>query len=114
MDSSIGLAIQCTGIFLVTLLSFFMMRWFQSVSTKYWAIAWASLSVSLLSLFAGFHLTGELQRVCYFLYFLGEYTFGLMFIAGCRNHAGGHRLQHKNALVLAPFLVVAAVLPHLS
>jgi diguanylate cyclase (GGDEF)-like protein len=114
MDSSVGLAIQCAGIFLVTLLSFFMMRWFQSVSTKYWTIAWTCLSVSLISLFAGFHLHGEFQRICYSVYFLGEYCFGLMFVAGCRHHATGRTLSGKNVLVFAPFALVAGILPHLS
>jgi len=114
MDSSVGLAIQCAGIFLVTLLSFFMMRWFRSVSTKYWTIAWTCLSVSLASLFAGFHFQGALQRLCYFFYFLGEYGFGLMFIAGCRNHAIGEKLTRRNLLMFVPFVIVAAALPHLS
>src|SRR5438132_14434016 len=114
MDSSVGLAIQFAGIFLVTLLSFFMMRWFRGVSTRYWTIAWTCLSVSLASLFAGFHFQGAVQRLCYFLYFFSEYSFGLMFIAGCRNHATGDKLARKNVLMFVPFGIIAAALPHLS
>lgn len=114
MDSSVGLAIQCTGILLVTLLSFFMMRSLESAATRYWTIAWSCLAVSLTSLFAGFHVMGWAQHLLYTFYFLGEYSFGFMFIAGCRNHARGIRLERKNLLLLLPFALVALVLPHIS
>ena len=114
MDSSVGLAIQCVGISLVALLSFFMMRFLQSVATKYWTIAWSCLAISLASLFTGFQVQGRTQHILYSCYFLGEYLFGLMFIVGCRNHTSGDRLSRKHFLVLVPFVAMAVALPYFS
>jgi len=36
MDSNVGLAIQCGGILLITLLSLFMRSSIKSASLKYW------------------------------------------------------------------------------
>lgn len=113
MDSNVGLAIQCVGIFLVMLLSFFMLRSIQSASMKYWTLAWSCLFISLASLFTGFHVTAY-HRIFYALYFLGEYLFGLMFIAGCRSHASNVRLRRSNLYLLIPFVLLACVLPFLS
>jgi predicted signal transduction protein with EAL and GGDEF domain len=113
MDSNVGLAIQCVGIFLVTLLSFFMLRSIQSASMKYWTIAWSCLFISLTSLFIGFHISAY-HQIFYSLYFLGEYLFGLMFIAGCRSHAANLRLTRGKLYLLIPFVLLAAALPFLS
>jgi diguanylate cyclase (GGDEF)-like protein len=113
MDSNVGLAIQCVGILLVTLLSFFMMRSIQSASMKYWTIAWSCLTISLASLYVGFHVAA-LHRIFYSLYFLGEYLFGYMFAAGCRSHATNSQLKRQDLLLLVPFVLVALVLPHVS
>src|SRR5687768_2319891 len=104
MDSNVGLAIQCVGILLVTLLSFFMLRSIQSAPMRYWTIAWSCLSVSLLSLYAGFHLPAA-SKIFYALYFFGEYLFGYMFIAGCRSHARGRPLERRNLYLLVPFVL---------
>lgn len=113
MDSNVGLAIQCVGIFLVALLSFFMLRSIQSAAMRYWTIAWSCLALSLLSLFIGFHNPGA-HKIFYTLYFLGEYLFGFMFIAGCRNHAAGVLLQRRNLYLLTPFALLALLLPYVS
>jgi diguanylate cyclase (GGDEF)-like protein len=114
MDSTVGLGIQCVGIFLVTMLSFFIMHTVQGLSAKYWTLAWTCLAVSLASLFTGFHVTGLANHICYSLYFFGEYSFGLLFIAGCRNHTQGEQLGRRSLWIFSPFVVVAAVLPLLS
>jgi diguanylate cyclase (GGDEF)-like protein len=113
MDSNVGLAIQCVGILLVTLLSLFMRGSIASASLKYWTTAWAGLAVALLSLFIGFQVNGD-QRFFFFLYFLGEYAFGLMFIAGCRNHVTGNSLSRIYVYLFIAAVIVAAALPYLS
>ena len=113
MDSNVGLAIQCVGIFLVTLLSFFMLRSIQSASMRYWTIAWSGLLISLVSLYIGFHLPA-VHKIFYSVYFFGEYLFGFMFIAGCRSHARGETLKLRNLYLLIPFLLLATFLPYLS
>lgn len=114
MDSNVGLAIQCAGILLVTLLSVFMMRSIESAALRYWTIAWSCLSLALLSLFIGFHVSAWPRQLFYSGYFLGEYVFGFMFIAGCRHHATGATLARRQLFWLTPFVLLALLLPHLS
>jgi len=113
MDSNVGLAIQCVGILLITLLSLFMRTSINGASLKYWTAAWLSLSLSLVTLFIGFHVTGH-EKILYSLYFFGEYLFGLLFIAGCQNHVRDVTLNRKHYCLLIPALVMAALLPQLS
>ena len=113
MDSNVGLAIQCVGILLVTLLSFFIRRSIRSEALNYWTAAWVSLSLSLLNLFIGFHISG-FQKTFYSFYFLGEYMFGLLFIAGCRHYGSGKVLTRRELPLLTPAILAALVLPYVS
>jgi diguanylate cyclase (GGDEF)-like protein len=113
MDSNVGLAIQCGGILLITLLSLFMRSSIKSASLKYWTASWASLSVALLSLFIGFHVQPN-QKLFYSVYFLGEYLFGLLFIAGCHIQVADAPLHKRTVYFLIPAIIVAFVLPHAS
>ncbi|HEX5834148.1 MAG TPA: GGDEF domain-containing protein [Pyrinomonadaceae bacterium] len=113
MDSNVGLAIQCIGILLLTLLSLFLRSTIRSASLRYWAASWASLSVALLSLLVAFQLQPT-QKLFYSFHFFGEYLFGLLFIAGCRNQVTGEKLRKRHAYALIPTLAVALVLPYLS
>lgn len=113
MDSNVGLAIQCIGILLITLLSLFMRNSIRSESLKYWTAAWISLSLALLNLFIGFQTT-TFQKLFYSLYFFGEYLFGLLFIAGSRYYVSGKRLRKRDALWLVAPGAVSALLPSLS
>ena len=113
MDSNVGLAIQCVGILLITLLSLFLRSSIRSHSLWYWIAAWSSLSFSLVSLFIGFHVAGG-QKVFYSFYFFGEYAFGLLFIAGCRHYASGKSLSFKHYYLLIPPALVALILPYAS
>ena len=113
MDSNVGLAIQCVGVLLITLLSLFMRSSIKSNALRYWTASWASLSLALLSLFIGFQLAPR-QTIFYSCYFLGEYLFGLLFIAGCRNQVSGAALTRKHCYVLIPAVAFSLVLPHVS
>lgn len=113
MDSSVGLAIQCVGLVLVTLLFLFLRGSIRSPSLNYWAAAWASMSLALLSLLLGFHISSA-QKPFYSLYFFGEYAFGLMFAAGCRHHAAGKSPNRLHLYLLIPAILIAIFLPHLS
>ena len=113
MDSNVGLAIQCVGILLITLLSLFMRGSIRSESLKYWTAAWIGLSLALISLFIGFHATA-FQRIFYSLYFFGEYVFGLLFLAGCCHFVSGRRLRKSDSAALVVAGVVAGLLPKLS
>jgi diguanylate cyclase (GGDEF)-like protein len=113
MDSNVGLAIQCVGVLLITLLSIFMRSSIKSRALNYWTVSWASLSLSLVSLFAGFQI-GAQRTLLYSCYFFGEYFFGLLFIAGCRTQITRASLTKKHNYFLIPALTLALVLPYLS
>ena len=49
--------------------------------------------------------------VFYSAYFFGEYSFGLLLVAGCRHYAIDARLKWKHAYLPAVSLLVALVLP---
>jgi diguanylate cyclase (GGDEF)-like protein len=113
MDSNVGLAIQCVGILLITLLSMFMRSTIKSNALTYWTAAWASLSLSLISLFAAFRL-GSTHTAFYSCYFFGEYLFGLFFIAGCRSQVTRASLNRKHSYFLIPALILSLGLPYVS
>lgn len=113
MSSSVGLAIQCVGILLVALLSMSMRGSIKSASLKCWTRAWLSLSIALMSLFAGFHIAPG-HRLFYSVYFFGEYAFGLMFIGGCRYLASGATMTSRCYAMLVPAALLALTLPWLS
>ncbi len=113
MNANAGLAIQCVGIVLVALLSFSMRGSIQSAAIKYWTTAWVCLALALITLFIGIH-AGAGQKAFFSAYFFGEYSFGLMFVAGCRHYASGARLIRRSLMFAAGALAVAIVLPFMS
>jgi diguanylate cyclase (GGDEF)-like protein len=113
MDSNVGLAIQCVGVLLITLLSNFMRSSIKSNALRYWTASWAILSASLVSLFIGFRFAGT-HPIFYSAYFLGEYVFALLFIAGCRNQVTGATLTKRHGYFVIPCVAVSSVLPFAS
>lgn len=113
MDAGVGLAIQCVGIVLVAVLSYFVLHAIQGVPQRYWTAAWCCLSIALTSLLVAFH-TDTLGKLSYSLYFFGEYAFAYLFFAGCRYHASKKHLTRRDLIVVVPGLLVAALLPRLS
>ena len=112
MDPNVGLAIQCVGVLLITLLSNFMRSSIKSNALRYWTASWACLSLSLLSLFIGFHFAGH--PIFYSAYFGGEYVFALLFIAGCRSHVSGFSVARKHGYFLVPATIMSLLLPFAS
>jgi len=113
MSANVGLAIQCVGILLVALLSLSMRESIKSASLRFWTRAWICLSLGLLSLYAGFHFE-QSQNLFYSIYFMGEYGFGLLFVAGCRFHARGVSFGPRYYLFLLPAVITAILLPRAS
>jgi diguanylate cyclase len=111
MDSNVGLAIQCVGVLLITLLSIFMRSSIKSNALRYWTASWTSLSISLLSLFLGSQI-GYRQSLFYSCYFLGEYIFGLLFIAGCRSQMTGASLTKRHYYFVIPAVALSLLLPY--
>ena len=113
MESNVGLAIQCVGVLLITLLSIFMRSSIKSNALNYWTASWASLSLALVSLLIAFQLDSE-QTLLNSCYFFGEYLFGLLFIAGCRAQVSDFSLTGKHNYLLIPAAIVALVIPFAS
>ena len=113
MNANVGLAIQCAGVVLLTLLSLSMRGSIQSAALSCWIGAWACLALALISLFTGFNVAGS-HRLFYSLYFFGEYAFGLLLIAGCRHLVRVTGVTSRYYLILIPAAVLAIVLPFLS
>lgn len=113
MNATVGLAIQCVGILLVALLSLSMRGSVKNASVKYWTTAWICLALALVSLYLGIQLY-SLHKVFFGGYFFGEYAFGVMSVAGCRNHASGRRFSRSDLFLLALAVIIAAILPFVS
>jgi diguanylate cyclase (GGDEF)-like protein len=107
--SLLALIIQAVGIGLIAVLSFFLARSIDRVYLSYWWIAWACLAAGLAALFLAFRL-GSAQPVLEPCYFLGEYGFGYLLIAGCRNYATGAVLGRRHLLALIPGIFLALFL----
>ncbi|HMO79358.1 MAG TPA: GGDEF domain-containing protein [Pyrinomonadaceae bacterium] len=110
MDSKTGLLIQLNGVFLITILSVFLRRSLHLTALKYWTVAWLCLSFALISLRLAFDLE-EYRTLLFTYYFLGEYIFGFMLIAGCRSLDTDFELRTKQELWVVPFILLAIGLP---
>jgi len=113
MDSKLGLIIQLNGVFLITILSIFLRRSLKFTSLNDWTTAWLSLSFALICLRLAFEYE-QLGTLLFTYYFLGQYMFGFMLVAGCRNLADDFQLRSHTELAMIPFVMVAIVLPLLS
>ncbi len=108
--SELALLIQAVGIALIAVLSFFLGRSIDRVYLSYWWKAWTCLAASLTALFLSFRLESA-RLLLEPLYFLGEYAFGYLLIAGCRNYATGAVLRPRHLPALIPGLLLAFLLP---
>jgi diguanylate cyclase (GGDEF)-like protein len=113
LTSIAALTIQSAGIILIAVLSFFIRQSIRRKSLDYWTAAWVCLSVALVALLVAFQVQ-PLYRVLCSVYLLGEYAFGLMFIAGCRNRAKGSTIKRRDFRWLILAAIVALLLPWLS
>lgn len=109
MDSTIGLIIQFAGIFLMGTLFVFLAKSLKSDALKYWKGAWLSLAFALLSLHIAFTFP-EVVKPFNFLYYLSEYIFAYLLIAGCRSFAGDWKPSPKSWFLLVPALLISLFL----
>jgi diguanylate cyclase (GGDEF)-like protein len=114
IDASIvGLAVQWVGIGLVAILFLLLAQSVRRKFLAYWAMSWTFLAMALTALLFAFTLPIS-PKVFFTLYFLFEYAFGFLLIAGCRNHSHGTPVSLRDFWFLAPASVAALVLPQLS
>jgi diguanylate cyclase (GGDEF)-like protein len=111
--SLVGTAIQTAGVTLLAVLSFVLTRSVERQSLRYWTMAWSCLSIALAALLLSFTL--GLPRVLQPVYVFGEYAFGILFVTGCRVHAGRGALGRRDLyLLFAPAAALALILPPAS
>src|SRR5688500_19127111 len=113
MDSKIGLIVQLSGVVLITLLTLFLRRSINTITLKHWSHAWLFLSFALFCLRLAFSYEDYSTQLFSF-YFLTEYMFGFMLVAGCRSLAEGGEMSPKQELLILPFIVIAFTLPFVS
>lgn len=106
MDSKIGLVIQLAGVSLITLLSLFLRRSINVVALKHWTNAWLFLAFSLFCLRLAFSYDVYSIQLFSF-YFLNEYIFAFLLVAGCKSLAGNKEMGVRNELLILPFIFVA-------
>lgn len=109
MDSKIGLIIQFSGIFLIALLCVFLTPTLESKTLKYWRNAWFALSAALICLSVAFTFE-SLANPFFALYYLGEYAFAFLLVAGCRNYASNETISPRSCLLLIPAIAVSIFL----
>ncbi len=113
MDSKIGLIIQLAGVSLITLLTLFLRRSVKVVALKHWTNAWLFLSFALFCLRLAFSYDDYSVQL-YSLYFLNEYIFGFLLVAGCRSLVGNVDMRLRNEMFILPFIFVAFGLPFIG
>ncbi|HVT58426.1 MAG TPA: GGDEF domain-containing protein [Thermoanaerobaculia bacterium] len=106
--STVSLLIQWVGILVILGLLLFLTQSIRRPSLDYWAAAWCCLALALAALYVDveFQPQSHLLRVPYFL---GEYGFGFLLVAGCRNFASGPVLTWRS-LRWVPAGLAAALL----
>lgn len=110
MDSKIGLIIQLAGVALITLLTLFLRRSINVVALKHWTNAWLFLCFALFCLRLAFGYE-EYSLQLFSLYFLNQYLFGFLLVAGCRSLTLNSEMRLREELFILPFIVTAFGLP---
>lgn len=113
MDSKIGLIIQLNGVILITILSLCLRRSLQLTALKYWTMAWLCQSFALICLRLAFSYE-DFSVFLFPYYFLAEYLFGFLLIAGCRSLDGTYEIKPWSELFAIPLIAAAIILPQVA
>jgi diguanylate cyclase (GGDEF)-like protein len=113
MDSEFGLIIQLAGVASITLLTLFLRRSIKVDALRHWTNAWLFMCVALFCLRLAFGFTSYSIQLFSF-YFLAQYAYGFLLIAGCRSLADRNSFRFTHELLILPFIVVAFGLPFVS
>lgn len=106
--------IQAVGMVMVAGLLLPMTRAVPGQFLRYWAYAWGAVAASLFLQAASAHVPALYRPPFLVGYCLGEYLFGFLVWAGCREFATGQGFRAWHAALFLPFAPAAVVLPMLS
>jgi diguanylate cyclase (GGDEF)-like protein len=104
-----GLLVQATGALLMTSLCIALWRTMNRRPLALWSFGWATLSLSLGGLWVAFYFD-TFRQTGQVVYLFGEYVFGYLVIAGCRNYATGESPSRRDAWLLVPLLALCLAL----
>jgi diguanylate cyclase (GGDEF)-like protein len=110
MESKIDLIVQLAGVFLIAILTMCLRRSIKVAALKYWATAWLFLCFALICLRLASsydHFSPSLIS----LYFLGQYLFAFMLIAGCKCMDRDTDVSPLSELLLIPIAILSIGLP---
>ena len=107
-----ALLLQAIGILPLVLLSALLSRSIPRDTLRYFWRAWTSLAVALFSLYFSLRFPA-VRPVLEPLYYLGEYVFAGLVLAGCRSLATGAREGRRRPWLLLPAAALAVALAHL-
>lgn len=99
--SFLPIAVQAAGILMVAGLLRPLTRVVPGRFVGFWWIAWIALTVALFSVFGAIRFP-EVREPFLVGYCLGEYLFGFLLWAGCREFATGKPLTHADWRIFAP------------
>lgn len=109
MDSKIGLIIQFSGILLIAVLFVFLTHSLRSDALRYWRNAWLALAGALVCLSIAFNFD-SLAKPFFVFYYLGEYAFAYLVIAGCRNYDDDVKIAARDWRLAVPAVAAALLL----
>jgi diguanylate cyclase (GGDEF)-like protein len=104
-----ALLLQAVGVLPLAALSFLLSRSIQRDYLRYFWRAWWSLALALFALYFALRFPASRAALETF-YFLGEYVFAGLILAGCRNLATGARVGRRQLWLVLPLAVLAATL----
>lgn len=113
MDSKYGLIIQLAGVCSITLLTLFLRRSINVPALRHWTNAWLFMCFALFCMRLAFSFDEHSTQLLS-LFFLNEYAFGFLLIAGCKSLGDPRPSTIRNELFFLPFILVAFGLPFLS
>jgi diguanylate cyclase (GGDEF)-like protein len=115
--SLVSLALQWIGTLVILGLLFFLTQSIRRRSLDYWALAWCCLTLALCLLNLDFRYPAP-RHLLRAGYFLAEYGFGFLLVAGCREFARGAQpagdgregtRRLRKVLLWLPILVAVAL-----
>jgi diguanylate cyclase (GGDEF)-like protein len=113
--ATISLVIQWVGVLVIVGLLLFLTQSIRRRALDRWAAAWCCLALALGALYVDFGRS-EPHHGVRALYYLGEYAFGFLLVAGCRDFASPSRPSsaRRSLLWLPAGLAVALLLTWVS